>query len=83
MSFIKNIPSHGDGDKCPACKDGHLRLAISQYKTKNGNINFWLPCDTCKYHVTAFYTKENGNSIELKKEIVKKKFGVRGQAVMF
>jgi ssDNA-binding Zn-finger/Zn-ribbon topoisomerase 1 len=63
MSYSKNIPTHSDGDLCPACgcgdksKGGKLRLI----KTKDGSRLF-LGCNrypNCKYTISAYYTSEN------------------------
>jgi hypothetical protein len=75
MSFQSNIPTHKDGDKCPACsgerdKGGRLELKVSKFKTKNGHMQFWLKCSNCKYTLGSKFTYENSFQPEAKRELL-------------
>ena|SRR3972149_1547755 len=64
MSYHPNIPSHRNGDKCPACsgekdKGGRLTLRVSKFKTHNGFVQFWLTCSNCLYSINSYRTQEN------------------------
>lgn len=80
MSFQPNIPSHKEGDKCPACsadkdKGGRLILRVSKFKTSNGFIQFWLACSNCKYSVSSRKTALNGMSPGKREKYAMERFG--------
>lgn len=63
MSYANDIPSHRQGDRCPACDYGNIPKGGKLHLVKTGNgKQVFLGCSRypdCKYMISPYYTLEN------------------------